>query len=262
MGHVKLGQLPHTKRWTKVVHLITDGAAATDVAKATIEASQKALTYVQGDVGFREAVQLLVDIGEAGNKKDTVAYLGTVGIHLPTQPSLIDVAIGISQALDRRIDASGKRSEFGEKARAALVGAVTERLEKRMGTLLNGAGEDVTAGLKGAHTEKGFGELGRSFFSKLMHGSMDWFLSRTLAAHVGAGQRFPTMNQKAQFDAALKTHCEESSVIVQDYCGQWIGKHRDKAGGRISAKEIDGFGWYGVQKMRGEFAFEGKDNGS
>ncbi|MBP7830992.1 MAG: hypothetical protein KA248_13855 [Kiritimatiellae bacterium] len=261
MGHVRLGALPHTKRWTKIVDLITTGADAAKVAKATIEASQKALTYVQGDAGFREAVQLLVEIGQAGSQKDPAAYLAKAGIQLPSQPSLTDVAVGIAQALERRINSSGKQSEFGEKARSALVGAVTEHIEKRMGTLLSGAGEDAALGLKGLHTEKGFGELGRSFFSKLTYGCMDWFLSRTLSAHVGAGQRFATMNQLAQFESALKTHCEESSVIVQDYCGEWFAKHRYTEGGRISGKSIDGFGWFGVEKMRGEFAFEGKGDG-
>jgi len=261
MGHIRLGQLPHTRRWRKVVDLISNGADAAQVAKATIEASQKGLSFVQDDVGFREAVRLLVEIGQSGNQKDPAAYLATVGIHLPSQPSLTDVAVGIAQALERRIDGSGKQSEFGEKARSALVGAVTEHLEKRMGTLLSGTGEDAAIGLKGLHTEKGFGELGRSFFSKLTYGCMDWFLSRTLSAHVGAGQRFATMNQLAQFEAALKTHCDESSVIVQDYCGEWLNKHRYTEGGRISAKSIDGFGWFGVEKMRGEFAFEDKNDG-
>lgn len=261
MGHVRLGTLPKTRRWKKVVELITDGADVAHVSKATIEASQKAMTQLQGDVGFREAIQLLVDIGQAGNQKDPAAYLRTVGIQLPPQPSLTDVAIGITQALDRRIAKTGIQSEFGEKARGALVGAVTERLEKRMGSLLDGKGEDVTVGLKGVHTEKGFGELGQNFYAKLMYGSMGWFLSRNLAEQVGADHRFPTMNQLAQFEAALKTHCVESSVIVKDYCGGWFSKQRIKPGERLSAEKIDNFGWYGVHKMRGEFAFEDKDDG-
>ena len=262
MGHVRLGTLPHTKRWKKVIDLVSNGADAAHVAAATIEASQKALTFVQGDVGFREAVQLLVEIGQAGSEKDPADHLAKVGIQLPTNPSVTDVALGISQALERRIDGASKHVEFAAKAKAALIGAVTEHLENRMGTLLDGTGEDACVGLRGVHTEKGFGELGRSFFSKLMDGCMNWFLSRTLSAHVGAEQRFATMNQLSQFEKALKTHCDESSVIVQDYCGEWFGKHRYQENGKISQKSIDGFGWFAVEKMRGEFAFEdGSDGG-
>lgn len=261
MGHVRLGQLPHTRRWRKVVDLISNGADAAQVAKATIEASQKALTYVQGDAGFREAVQLLVEIGQCGNQKDPAAYLAKVGIQLPSRASVTDVALGIAQALERRIDGNTQHAEFADKARGALIGAVTEHLERRMGTLLRDTGEDASVGLRGLHTERGFGELGRSFFSKLTYACMDWFLSRTLSAHVGAEQRFATMNQLAQFEKALKTHCEESSVIVQDYCGEWFGKRQYLENGRISPKSIDGFGWFAVEKMRGEFGFEDDGNG-
>lgn len=59
MGHVRLGRLPKTRTWIKVVELIYAGADVATVAEAVVKASEKALKFVQKDVGFREAVYLI-----------------------------------------------------------------------------------------------------------------------------------------------------------------------------------------------------------
>lgn len=256
MGHVRLGQLPKTRPWRKVVELIASGASVAEVAKATVEASEKALKFVQKDVGFREASHLLAQIGIAASKDDPVAHLASVGVILPTNASLVDVALAISQGLERNINATGQRSDFGEKARGALVAAVTEHLENRLGGLISASGDEVMAAFKGLHTPKGFGEFGRSFFANLTNGCMEYFLTKTLGTHLGEGHAFQTMNQMGEFQRAMDTHCRESSKIVEEYCGDWFSKHRYEEGGNISRKSADGFGWFALEKMRKEFTLD------
>ena len=48
------------------------------------------------------------------------------------------------------------------------------------------------------------------------------------------------MNQMAEFKGAMRTHCKESSEIVEAYCGEWFSKHRYTGGGSISRKESEG----------------------
>ena len=97
MGHVRLGQLPKTRQWIKVIELISAGADVATVAAATVEASEKALKFVQKDVGFREAVHLLAQLGIAASKDDPVSHLASIGVVLPKNASVVDVALAISQ---------------------------------------------------------------------------------------------------------------------------------------------------------------------
>lgn len=63
---------------------------------------------------------------------------------------------------------------------------------------------------------------------------MNYFLSKTLATHLGEGQRFATMNEMGQFEKALNTHCIEASLIVEQFSADWFSKHRYEEGGDIS----------------------------
>jgi len=243
------------------VRLIVAGAQVPEIADATIKASERALKFVQKDVGFREAVHLLTQIGVAAASDDPVAHLKSVGVHIPDNASVLDVAVAVSQGLERNVNEAGRRSDFGEKSRGALVAAVTEHLENRLGTLLSASGNEVVGALEGLRTPKAFGAFGRTFFAKLTNGCMEYFLSKTLSTHLGEGERFATTNQIAQFEQAMATHCRESSKIVESFCGEWFSKHRYEEGGDISRKSAEGFGWYALEKMRGEFALEDGDGG-
>ena len=181
MGHVRLGTLPHTKSWTDVVNLIGSGADVPRVAEAVVKASRSALRSVRGDVGFREAVHLLMQLGVAATKKDPIAHLASVGVNIPKEASALDVALALREGLERNVRATGRRSEFGEKAADALAGAVTQYLEAKAPQLFSPNAEDVSAAMAALRKKAAFGKLGREFFARLTHGSMDWFLSRTLS---------------------------------------------------------------------------------
>ena len=68
MGHVRLGCHPKPRSWQQVVDLIANGADVVQVAEAATRASEKALSTVQNDACFREAVQLLTQLAVAASK--------------------------------------------------------------------------------------------------------------------------------------------------------------------------------------------------
>ena len=49
MGHIRLGLLPRTRAWKEVVGLIVAGADVSQVAAATINAAEKAFSFVLND---------------------------------------------------------------------------------------------------------------------------------------------------------------------------------------------------------------------
>ena len=129
MGHMRIGMLPATEPGNGVVKKIgVEGAAAPVVADATLDAARRAFLAVGEDAGFRQTTYLLVDLALAGNQPDAAALLEKLGVNISDNTSLAEVAMQISQELDGRIGATRKRSDFGEMAQQALVGAVLEHV--------------------------------------------------------------------------------------------------------------------------------------
>lgn len=258
MGHMRIGTLPATEPWNGVVGKIGVGAAAPEVAEATLGAAGKAFLAVGEDVGFRETTFLLVELALAGNKPDAAAQLANLGISISEHPSLAEVAVQVSRELDSRIDATRKRSDFGEMAQHALVRAVVEHVQNHLLPLLPPSRRDVMAAFKELSKEQGFGAVARSFCAQLTDGTLNYFLSKTLATQIGEGQRFTTTNQVTEFEAGMRRHCREASAIVEEFAAKWFSKRRWMGGGKISRDTVDRFGWYGMQKMRLELEVRAK----
>jgi len=261
MGHVLLKRLPKSRTWQKVASLVANGADVEKVADATIRASEKALTTAQHDTGFCEAVHILTQLAVAASKEDPAAHLAKIGVHIPKDASLPEVIVALNDAMDRRLAGTKERSDFGEMAQRSLIRAVTQHLKARLPELFAPTENDVRSALLDLRKKKSFGELSRSFFAHVSNEFMGYFLSKTLSSHIGEGQAFATTNQVMQFQLAMKQHCDESSVIVEKYSGDWYSKHNFEEAGDISRESAGGFGWYALEKMRAAMLTESEDNG-
>ena len=62
MGHVRLGRLPRTQSWKKVVELISGGADAAEIAAATSKAAEAEILRVGKDPAFVRAFWLLTQL--------------------------------------------------------------------------------------------------------------------------------------------------------------------------------------------------------
>jgi len=254
MGHTRLGQLPRTRKWRDVVELIAAGADVPQVANATIKAAESAFSFVNDDCGYNQAVWLMAQLGLAAGKDKPLEYLRTQGVDIPANTSLPGVVVALTEALDNHSAAKGGHSDLGELAQRALVDAVIQRLEPklRQQSLFNMQADDTQRVLSELRKPKEFAQLSRQFYSRLMNECMNYFLSQTLATNLGAGQRFPTTNQMAQFEEALGTHCREASAIVEQFSGEWFSKHRYEEQGSISRDSVRGFASWALKKMKDE----------
>ncbi len=252
MGHVRLGLLPRSKAWKEVVGLIAAGADVPQVANATISAAEKAFSFVLQDLGYTQAVWLMTQLAIAAKKQDPLSHLGSVGVVLPQEATLPDVTTALLEAMDRATQFSGRRSDLGELAGRALVGAAADALGPRLHTLFPSDPLAMQAALSTLGTPRAFGEFSRGFYARLANESLQYFLSKTLNTQLGEGMRFATLNQKAQFDAALQTHTREASLIVETFSSDWFSKHRFEEKGEISRKSSDGFAGYALTKMKDE----------
>jgi hypothetical protein len=254
MGHTRVGRLPATRWWNDVVGLIADGADAARIAEAVTKAWERAFNHVRDDAGFREAVYILSQIGVAGKSRD-VEKLDAAGVSVKSAESVFDVALAVNEAMYRRIEGARQRSDFGELAQRALVGAVTDHLKKEVSGNLPGVAPGTT-GIRQAVAkcgkEKEFGELSKTFFARLTNECLGYFLSKTLPEQVGENRRFANTEQLGKFESAMRTHCSEAAEIVRGFSGEWFSKNYYEGKGTITRDTAEKFGWFGLEKMRRE----------
>ena len=258
MGHVRIGVLPVTEPWKKVVEKISDGADVAAVAAETLTAAGKAFLDVGQDNGFRESIFLLTELALAGGKKDSGDKLAGLGVDLVADTSVADVMVKISNELERRVSERRSRTDFGELAQNAAIGALTAHLQSKCDSFFEPTRTEMLAAFKELSKPARFGAVVRDFTAKLTNATLGYFLSKTLGTHVGANQRFPTTNQVAQFSASMERHCTESSAIVEQFAGEWFSKRRYLGKGDISREAVERFSWFGMQKMRAELEVRGK----
>lgn len=255
MGHVRLGQLPRTKKWREVVGLIAAGANVSQVADATLQAAEEAFNYVNinEDEGFNQAAWIMTQLGMAAKADDPIEHLKEHGIDLTGQTSVVGIQTAISNAMDDHLEQHGGQGDLSDLAQRALIDAVSARIRPHFeGRLFAVTPEDIKDVLLKFGKQKEFSQLSRQFFASLSNHCMDYFLSQTLSSQIGEGQRFATMNEKAQFDKELTTHCHEASKIVEEYSGDWFSKHRYEEAGNISRESVKNFASYGMKKMTDE----------
>ena len=263
MGHTRLGALPRSKNWREVVEFIAAGADVPQVASATINAAESAFSFVSNDSGYNQAVWLMTQLGLAAGQENPLGYLRSQGIDIPDNTSLPGVAAALTEALDNHSAANGGHSDLGELAQRALVDAVIQRMEPklRQSSLFNMQVDDTQRALTEFRKPNEFGQLSREFYSRLTNECMNYFLSQTLATHLGEGQRFATTNQMSQFEQALSTHCREASAIVEQFSNEWFSMHRHVEQGKISRESVQGFASYALKKMKDELKAGAKANG-
>ena len=98
---------------------------------------------------------------------------------------------------------------------------------------------------------QGIAEITRSYFSTLVASSLSHWLDRTLAMHVGEGQRFADSGTRSSFDVAIQHYSYEASRIIQEFSGGWFGKTiHDK--GRIDTGDAARFGAVCLKKIVAE----------
>ncbi len=251
MGHVRLGNLPRTRKWRDVVALIQGGAGTVQLANATISAAEQGLRLAAEDKGLVETIWLLTQIPLAARSDDFAASLRNAGLNVSDAPSLMEVVGALSDAIDSRLANNGGRTDLGEMAQMAAAETISKEVGGRTQSLFGTTPADVQSAFSQLATNKQFSGFARQFFSRLTNKCLDYFLSRAMAHHVGEGKRFATLAQQADFSKALETHCQEASKIVEVFSGGWFSKTNWEQKG-IPRDNAAGFAHVAMKKIVAE----------
>lgn len=260
MGHTRLGAIPKSRKWREVVALVTgeglaDGvvptaADMTGIAAKTLDAAQKGLEKAVADAGVRYTFFLLTQLALAARSPDWEAALGRHGIRLANDSTLFDFTAEVQYAIDRYVGRSPSgATDLSEIAQQSAGEAITSLVGMRTESLFGGSSDDVRDAMHSFSTKKGFGELGQRFFGRFVARFLNFYLSRVTAAQLGK-PRLQDLGDIAQFNDALRSHCDQSARIVRDYCGTWYSKTDYEQG--INPENTSRFLAVAMQKLRSE----------
>ena len=250
MGHQRLGTLPKTRKWDRVVDLVGGGADVGDVATAVAIAAEKSIHGAADDPAVKAAFFLLTQIPLAARKADFVPELRMLGLKVSDRPSLVEIVAAMADAVDRQVRAVGGRTDLGEMAQMAATESLNAVAGRELPGLFGATPDDVKGALSGLATVKQFSVLAQDFFARLTRRHLDYYLSRELPKHVGVSARFQTIREHRSFEDALDLHCRETARIVKEFSGEWFSKTNYEGG--IDQRKAGNFVHVAFDKVRRE----------
>jgi hypothetical protein len=251
MGHIRLGTLPRTKKWTQVVHLISGGADVEHIAAASADAAERGLERASEDEGLAQAFWLLTQLPQAARHVNFSEQLWELGLNVSSRPTLVEIVVALTQAIDAHLQDTGKRSDFSELAQQAASQTIASLAGQGLPSLFGPTATDVQKAIAKLGTSNNFSILARDYFSRLTSHSLNYFLSRELSTHVGPSKRFANIGDHSEFNAAMDLHCWEASRIIKEFAGGWYGKTLQKEK-RITRNDARKFAHVAFKKLRAE----------
>lgn len=260
MGHNRLGSLPNTKPWRRVIAHIAEGDSVETVAGAASQAAINGLKRGANDPGVTHLVFLLARAAVAARHLNFATALGGVGIFVPPNLGLFNFTSALTAAMRNWYENHlGTHTDLAEMAVLAGAETVTHIVGERVPGLFP-TGQDFHNTVRTFATKMGFAHLIHEFFARFIRRFLLYHISRELSQHVGGNSRFADVNAHNAFLADLATHCHEAAWIVRTYSGEWYDKARFEKG--ITEQQTQAFTAYCLrEKLANELIRRGQCNG-
>jgi hypothetical protein len=254
MGHLRLPPPPTTKRWQQVVALLEeDQLRIAEIAQAVERAADRSLSLAVNDPTFVEALWILLTVPTAMREKNPSPALGELGIHVPADPTLTEVMAGFGDAIDRlRLRATRGVTDFGLLACNAARSALLDMTADFEPQLWQATAEDRRATIATFASTERFGELAQRFFTNVLEGHLHYFLDREIPRQISRGGRFKSVGDTRAFEAAVRQHCRETTLIMRAYACGWLGANRYHRNIDLTRKHVAAFASYAFKKVRRE----------
>ncbi len=269
MGHERVGTLPKTKSWRKIVGLMSGGNAGgtsiggrsgdfdpSVVASATMEQVRSRFRRLQQDDATKAAFTFLVRVAVAARPPENDSELRRL---TPNSPDNI-TPLKLSRVLRKQVAAVTAFPEYAVIAESAAIDALAQWYEanKPRQAGLFASFDDSYSTWHRVSTGAGFCELSRLFFANLLRRYLNYFLEREASSVITSlAERDRFRDRMGAHVEDVSNHAFETSKIVQSYAAGWFNSHA--ARGMPSDREIDGFLSYGFGKMRDELTREPAD---
>ena len=257
MGHERVGILPKTARWTRLVHQM-GGVFASEVpvgnlAAQTLQNVRKQYeTLFQDDV-VKSAFAFLIKFSRACRSDDPHAEMKASGIPMAEKATLLSIV----RTLKDQISPQQAATEYGQitiGAAADAIGNWYKQNASQQMPLFKPSSEFLDS-WRPLGDGSGFCELARLFFGKVTERYLNYFLERAASAIC------PTLEHRERFQESIRSHVDdvskhafETAKITQSFAAGWFNGHaRDRT---PDDREIEGFLTVAFGKMRDELRRE------
>lgn len=255
MGHIRLGQLPRTRRWRDVIDLLAAGGSPEAVASAIAHAADDRLGKIGSDPGLGYLYWLLTRLAWHSRTDEFVAALRADGIELQGEADGLRLLSRVGQFAAREVRRQGQPNAISEIALRAFRETLSRVVEQRANTLFGTTGADVQSALREVSTPKGFSGISRQFFGTFFAGFLEFVASKETSNHVGLTSAFANSEEAAHFETELRAFAHQSARILEEYSGDWYSKHNWL--GDVDKRQAGRFVAYAVKKLRDEMKMAG-----
>lgn len=226
VGHIRVGRLPKTKPWNRVVALMGEpGVDPAQVASAIVAAAVDAYRNAGDDPGVIESLRAMAFLADASRRQDFAGSLSRFGYDLEGTADALGFLTSVFKETERRFGPMSERTVFTEFAYGALREALTETVASQTGSLFYTGVEEMRDAYRAFSTERGFARLTRLFFSRMLSRSLLYFSDHEAANQLG-GTGLRSEADIHVFNEAVGRYAFEASGIVEEYAGDWYSKKR------------------------------------
>jgi hypothetical protein len=194
MGHERVGFLPKSKSWNKVVESIHDytstNSDVSEIAQQTIKNVKQRFLNLNDDSSFVASFKFLVALSVANKINDPFSFLNQQGISISPNGSLFQLTSATQNWMEKQ---TGSK-EYNALATKALIDTINNWVKTNQpNTSLFGSNEGILAPWEKASSGSGFCEVSRDYFSRFTSNYLAYFLDRV------ASSKIDTINERNQF---------------------------------------------------------------
>lgn len=258
MGHIRLGRLPKTRRWTEVINLLDtapDDPAA--LADAVVRAAEHRLRQLANDQGLGYNFWLLTRIAWAARGQNFAEDLSGLGITVSPSTSSLQVIAQVADRVRAELSSAPSSGDFAEIGSLALRTALTDTVAQQGPSLFGSSLEDLQNAFRAYSTQVQFGRLAHRFFGDFFARVLRSYVDRELANHVGSSPGLSNLSESRNFLEGLDLYARQSARIMEHFAGGWYSRHNWESRGEISREETQRFVAYTLQKLRSELKQQG-----
>lgn len=202
---------------------------------------------------------LLIQLPAAARNPNYVGALNSLGIRTDVAPSFMRLLAGFERAVDVEARRTGGRTDLGEMAQLAAAASLARGIAPDLPSMFGTTAADVQSAIAKLGSRDQFARLSRDFFAELIQRSLEYYLSRAYANHVGPGEAFASIDEQAEFRRELDLHCHETALIVERYAAEWYQKANFEGG--IAPANAEDFARTAFRKIRSELSHRGQSDG-
>ena len=252
MGHLRLGRLPKTRRWSEVVDLLeADPTDAARITSATVVAAEAHLQSLPRNDSLTYAFWLLLRIATAAQSKTFVRDVRRLGLTVSADTSAIELIGEVANEIRRRFQDTSGQGATTELASLAVRRALTETVGSFGGSLFGSTVDDLQSAFRRFSTKDQFSEVAYGFFADFTARLLTSYLDRELSNHVEG-----SISERMEVASAIDLHARQSAAIMREFAGGWYSKQNWETKGEITLDDAQRFVAVALRKLRMELQQE------